>query len=419
MFKSEQLNEKWQPVLEHTDLPEIKDPYRRAVTTVLLENQEKAMQEQALMEAAPVNATGASVAGFDPILISLVRRAMPHLIAYDICGVQPMTGPTGLIFAMKSKYSTQGGAEALFDEADSDFSGAGTHTGSANNGDAPGALNDAASGSNVHMTHGTGLATATGEALGDASGNYFPEMAFSIEKTTVTAKTRALKAEYTMELSHDLKAVHGLDAEGELANILSQEILQEINREIVRRVYIMAKEGVTDATTAGELVTADVDGQWSVERFKGIAHWIEKEANVIARTTRRGKGNILICSSNVASALAQIGSVQWLEGGVPHHDMAGNTFIGTINGTMKVFVDPYVSGDYFVVGYRGASAYDAGMFYCPYVPLQMVRAMGEQTFQPKIAFKTRYGIADNPFVTAGANNNVYYRRTKIGAILGF
>ena len=409
MFKTEQLNEKWQPVLEHSDLPEIKDPYRRSVTTVLLENQEKAMQEQALMEAAPVNATGASVANFDPILISLVRRAMPHLIAYDICGVQPMTGPTGLIFAMKSRYSTQGGTEAHFDEADTDFSGGGTHAGTA-----PGTLNDASPGT---FTSGAGVATATGEALGDASGNYFPEMAFSIEKTTVTAVTRALKAEYTMELSHDLKAVHGLDAEGELANILSQEILQEINREIVRRVYINAKEGVAGATTAGELVSADFDGRWSIERFKGLSHWVEKEANVIGIETRRGKGNILICSSNVASALAQIGSIQWAGVGLGTHDVTAGTMVGTINGHMKVFVDPYTTGDYFVVGYRGTSAYDAGMFYCPYVPLQMVRAMGEQTFQPKIAFKTRYGIADNPFVTAGANANVYYRRVKVDGVV--
>ena len=411
MFKTEQLNEKWQPVLEHSDLPEIKDPYRRSVTTVLLENQEKAMQEQAIMEAAPANATGASVANFDPILISLVRRTMPHLIAYDICGVQPMTGPTGLIFAMKSRYSTQGGAEAHFDEADTDFSGSGTHAGTA-----PGTLNDATPGT---FTSGAGMSTATGEALGDAAGNYFPEMAFSIEKTTVTAVTRALKAEYTMELSHDLKAVHGLDAEGELANILSQEILQEINREVVRRVYINAKEGAQQSgiTTAGELVAADYDGRWSIEKFKALSHFIEKEANVIAIETRRGKGNILICSSNVASALAQIGTINWVGNGLGPHDPSVGTMVGTINGTMKVFVDPYVTGDYFVVGYRGTSAYDAGMFYCPYVPLQMVRAMGEQTFQPKIAFKTRYGIADNPFVTAGANNNVYYRRVKVDGVV--
>ena len=411
MFKTEQLNEKWQPVLEHADLPEIKDPYRRSVTTVLLENQEKAMQEQALMEAAPANATGGNVANYDPILISLVRRAMPQLIAYDVAGVQPMTGPTGLIFAMKSHYTSQTGTEALVDEADTDFSGQDTHAGTA-----PGALNDASPGT---FTAGQGMTNATGEALGDASGNYFPEMAFSIAKVTVTARTRALKAEYTMELAHDLKQVHGLDAEGELANILSTEILSEINREVIREIYIKAKEGALGATTAGELVTADVDGRWSIERFKGIAHWIEKEANVIGVETRRGKGNILMCSSNVASALAQVGSINWKGVGLGYHDAAGNTFVGTINGTMKVFVDPYVTGDYFVVGYRGTSPYDAGYFYCPYVPLQMIRAMGEQTFQPKIAFKTRYGLAVNPFTSASANSNVYYRRVKIATITGF
>jgi len=413
MFQTEQLNEKWQPVLEHADLPEIKDSYKRAVTTVILENQEKAFREDNnLQEAAPANATGSNVANWDPVLISLVRRAMPSLIAYDVAGVQPMTGPTGLIFAMKSRYTTQGGTEALFNEPDTDFTGAGTHAGTD-----PSVLNDATPGTH---THGTGMATATGEALGDASGNYFPEMAFSIESTSVTAKTRALKAEYTMELAHDLKAVHGLDAESELANILSQEILGEINREMVRTVYVNAVEGSQDAATAGTIVAADLDGRWSVEKYKGLMFWIEKEANKIAIDTRRGKGNILICSSNIASALAMVGNLDFgsvsgnLSGNV---DPSGNTFVGTLNGSIKVFVDPYSTGsDYFVVGYKGASQYDAGMFYCPYVPLQMVKAVGEQTFQPKIAFKTRYGMVDNPFVTAGANNNVYYRRTKVTAI---
>jgi hypothetical protein len=413
MFQTEQLNEKWQPVLEHADLPEIKDSYKRAVTTVILENQEKAFREDNnLQEAAPANATGSNVANWDPVLISLVRRAMPSLIAYDVAGVQPMTGPTGLIFAMKSRYTTQGGTEALFNEPDTDFTGAGTHAGSD-----PSVLNDGTPGT---FTGGTGMATATGEALGDASGNYFPEMAFSIESTSVTAKTRALKAEYTMELAHDLKAVHGLDAESELANILSQEILGEINREMVRTVYVNAVEGSQDAATAGTIVAADLDGRWSVEKYKGLMFWIEKEANKIAIDTRRGKGNILICSSNIASALAMVGNLDFgsvsgnLSGNV---DPSGNTFVGTLNGSIKVFVDPYSTGtDYFVVGYKGASQYDAGMFYCPYVPLQMVKAVGEQTFQPKIAFKTRYGMVDNPFVTAGANNNVYYRRTKVTAI---
>jgi hypothetical protein len=416
MFKTEQLNEKWQPVLEHADLPEIKDAYKRSVTTVILENQEKAFREsQGLQEAAPTNATAggnAPIANWDPVLISLVRRAMPSLIAYDIAGVQPMTGPTGLIFAMKSRYTNQTGAEALFNEPDSDFTGAGTHAGSD-----PSVLNDASPGT---YTSGTGQTTASGEALGDAAGNHFPEMAFSIESTSVTAVTRALKAEYTMELAHDLKAIHGLDAEGELANILSQEILGEINREIIRRVYVNAVEGSQDAATAGTLVAADLDGRWSVEKYKGLMFWIEKEANKIAFDTRRGKGNVLICSSNVASALAMVGSLDFghitgdLRGTV---DVTGNAFVGTLNGTIKVFVDPYATGaDYFVVGYKGSSQYDAGMFYCPYVPLQMVKAVGENTFQPKIAFKTRYGMVDNPFVTTGANNNVYYRRTKVTAI---
>ena len=413
MFQTEQLNEKWQPVLEHADLPEITDSYKKSVTTVVLENQEKAFREQNnLQEAAPANATGSSVANWDPVLISLVRRAMPSLIAYDIAGVQPMTGPTGLIFAMKSKYTAQAGTEALFNEADSDFSGAGTQAGTD-----PSVLNDATPGT---YTNGTGMATGTGEALGDASGNYFPEMAFSIESTSVTAKTRALKAEYTMELAQDLKAVHGLDAEGELANILSQEILGEINREMVRTIYTNAVEGSQDAATAGTLVADDLDGRWSVEKYKGLMFWIEKEANQIAIATRRGKGNILICSSNIASALAMVGNLDF--GGVSGNisgsvDASGNTFVGTLNGSIKVYVDPYATGtDYFVVGYKGASQYDAGIFYCPYVPLQMVKAVGEQTFQPKIAFKTRYGMVDNPFVTAGAGNNVYYRRTKVTAI---
>jgi len=417
MFQTEQLNEKWQPVLEHADLPEITDSYKKSVTTVVLENQEKAFREQNnLQEAAPANATGSSVANWDPVLISLVRRAMPSLIAYDIAGVQPMTGPTGLIFAMKSKYTSQAGTEALFNEADSDFSGAGTQLGNTLQANTdPSVLNDGGT-----YTSGEGMSTAQGEALGDASNNYFPEMAFSIESTSVTAKTRALKAEYTMELAQDLKAVHGLDAEGELANILSQEILGEINREMVRTIYINAVAGSQDAATPGTLVAADLDGRWSVEKYKGLMFWIEKEANQIAIATRRGKGNILICSSNIASALAMVGNLDF--GGVSGNisgsvDASGNTFVGTLNGSIKVYVDPYATGsDYFVVGYKGASQYDAGIFYCPYVPLQMVKAVGEQTFQPKIAFKTRYGMVDNPFVTAGAGNNVYYRRTKVTAI---
>jgi hypothetical protein len=437
MFKTEHLNEKWQPVLEHADLPEIKDSYKRAVTTVILENQEKAFREQhGLQEAAPVNKTGAGaapMANWDPVLISLVRRAMPSLIAYDIAGVQPMTGPTGLIFAMKSRYTNQTGTEALFNEPDTGHTGTGTHAGSD-----PSVLNDYAVGADGVEFHGTtgvadgaldasttittgaGMTTAAGEALGSAGGTAFPEMAFSIESTSVTAVTRALKAEYTMELAHDLKAIHGLDAEGELASILSQEILGEINREIIRRVYVNAKMGSADATAPGVLQSMDLDGRWSVEKYKGLMFWIEKEANVIAKDTRRGKGNVLICSSNVASALAMVGSLDFgsaqghLQGTV---DVTGNAFVGTLNGNIKVFVDPYsTGGDYFVIGYKGTSQYDAGMFYCPYVPLQMVKAVGENSFQPKIAFKTRYGMVDNPFVTAGANNNVYYRRTRVVAI---
>ena len=421
MFLTENLQQKWGPVLEHPDMPSIQDPYKKAVTTVILENQEKAMKEEhgMLHEAAPANAAGAmpdsgGVAKFDPILISLVRRAMPNLIAYDICGVQPMTAPTGLIFAMKSTYSTQGGTEALFNEADTDFSGVGTHAGS----------------NPVDGTHtsGTAAATADGEALGDgavAMGNsgQFNEMAFSIEKTTVTAKTRALKAEYTLELAQDLKAVHGLDAETELANILSAEILAEINREVVRTVYTSAKAGAqAGAVASAGTFDLDVDsnGRWSVERFKGLLFQIERDANTIAQDTRRGKGNFIITSSDVASALSMAGVLDYapaLQTGLQVDD-AGNTFAGVLNGKIKVYVDPYSSNNsdasqFYCVGYKGTSAYDAGLFYCPYVPLQMVRAVGENTFQPKIGFKTRYGIVSNPFTSISADSNAYYRLTKV------
>ena len=421
MFNSENLQEKWQPVLEHPDLPGIQDNYKRAVTSVILENQEKALREDAafLSEAAPANNT-ASVSNWDPILISLVRRAMPNLIAYDICAVQPMTGPTGLIFAMKSRINSAGGDEALFDEADTDFSGAGTHAGTN-----PAILNDSPAGT---FTSGTGDSTANMEAQGDSANNAFAQMAFTIEKATVTAKTRALKAEYTMELAQDLKAIHGLDAETELSNILSSEILAEINREVVRSIYKAAKPGAqTDTTTSGIFdMDTDSNGRWSVEKFKGLMFQLERDANVIAQQTRRGKGNIVICSSDVASAFQMAGILDYapaLNNNLQVDD-AGNTFAGVLNGRYRVYIDPYSANaaakQYFVVGYKGTSPYDAGVFYCPYVPLQMVRAVGEDTFQPKIGFKTRYGLAQNPFstsdatdVTLGSNDNTYYRRVQV------
>jgi hypothetical protein len=438
MFLSETLQEKWQPVLEHADLPEIKDAYRRAVTTVILENQEKALKEDRafLGEAAPTNSTGSAIANWDPILISLVRRSMPNLIAYDICGVQPMTGPTGLIFAMKSRYASQSGTEALFNEADTDFSArnaagsALTGAGDAHSGTNPAVLNDSSAGT---YTRGQGHTTAEGEALGDAAGNSFAEMAFSIEKATVTAKSRALKAEYTMELAQDLKAIHGLDAETELSNILSAEILAEINREVVRTVYQKAKPGAQVNTTNTGIFDLDTDsnGRWSVEKFKGLMFQLERDANVIAQQTRRGRGNVIITSSDVASALNMAGVLDYtpaLNNNLSVDD-TGNTFAGTLNGRYKVYIDPYAANgaakQYYVIGYKGTSPYDAGMFYCPYVPLQMVRAVGENTFQPKIGFKTRYGMVRNPFAessaqiaaandTTGTNNaNIYYRRVQV------
>jgi len=411
MFNTEHLQEKWQPVLEHPDLPEIKDAYKRAVTTVILENQERSMQEDRsfLAEAAPTNATGSNVDNWDPILISLIRRAMPNLIAYDICGVQPMSGPTGLIFAMKSHYQSQTGTEALVNEADTDFAGTGTHASSD-------VLEDTSS-----YTTGAGMTTAAAEALGDATNNAFAEMAFSIEKTSVTAKSRALKAEYTMELAQDLKAIHGLDAETELANILSSEILAEINREIVRTIYKNAKKGAaTNVTDPGKFdLDTDSNGRWSVEKFKGLMFQIERDANAIAQDTRRGKGNILICSADVASALTMAGLLDNATGlnNNLNVDDTGSTFAGVLNGRFKVYIDPYSNNTnankFYVVGYKGTSPYDAGLFYCPYVPLQMVRAVGEQTFQPKIGFKTRYGIVVNPFTSDSADSNAYYRRVQV------
>ena len=439
MFNTEHLQEKWQPVLEHNDLPEINDSYRKAVTTVILENQEKALKEDRgfLGEAAPTNSTGSAVDNWDPILISLVRRAMPNLIAYDIAGVQPMTGPTGLIFAMRSRYKANNGTEAFYDEAESAFSGAAANNnipgsaGTSSNGETnPAVLNDGSPGA---YTADGGMSTATAEALGDASNNAFAEMSFSIEKNSVEAKSRALKAEYSMELAQDLKAIHGLDAETELANILSGEILNEINREVVRTVYVSAKVGAqTDTATAG-IFDMDVDsnGRWSVEKFKGLMFQVEREANVIAQQTRRGKGNMIVCSSDVASALQMAGQLDTspaLNNNL-NVDDAGNTFAGVLNGRYKVYIDPYSANaaakQFFVVGYKGTSPYDAGIFYCPYVPLQMVRAVGENSFQPKIGFKTRYGLTANPFaggatVRSGAitaNDNVYYRRVQVTNIM--
>ena len=436
MFQTENLQEKWSPVLAHPDLPKIEDSYKRAVTTVILENQEKAIKEDRnfLREAAPTNSTGADVENWDPILISLVRRSMPNLIAYDVCGVQPMTGPTGLIFAMRARFASQDGAEALGDEADSAFSAddaAGDLTSAAMTGTNPSALNDSPSAG--QYTSPTGMTLAQGEALGDATANAFAEMAFSIEKTTVTAVTRALKAEYTMELAQDLKAIHGLDAETELANILSGEILAEINREVVRSIYVSAVAGAQVNTTTAGIFDLDTDsnGRWSVEKFKGLMFALERDANAVGQQTRRGKANIIICSADVASALQMAGVLDYtpaLNNNLNVDDTSA-TFAGVMNGRFKVYVDPYAANvaasQYYVTGYKGTSPYDAGVFYCPYVPLQMVRAVGENTFQPKIGFKTRYGIAANPFhtgvISAGtaentsitANTNKYYRRVKV------
>ena len=441
MYLTENLQEKWQPVLEHPDLPKIGDSYKRAVTTVILENQEKAVREdQAFMaEAAPANATGSSVDNWDPVLISLVRRAMPNLIAYDICGVQPMTGPTGLIFAMKSRYSTQGGTEALFDEADTDFSAedAASNTGSpdAHSGSNPATLNDSPSAGTY--TTGSGMTTAQAETLGDGS-DEFAEMAFSIDKVTVTAKSRALKAEYTMELAQDLKAIHGLDAETELANILSSEILAEINREVVRTIYSHAKAGAQVNTTTAGIFDLDTDsnGRWSVEKFKGLLYQLERDANAIGQLTRRGKGNLIICSADVASALQMAGVLDYAPALATNLnvDDTGNTFAGVLNGKFKVYVDPYsanvAASQFYVAGYKGSSPYDSGLFYCPYVPLQMVRAVGQDSFQPKIGFKTRYGMVQNPFAhsdgdgsldnsgaVAAGSQNLYYRRVKVTNIM--
>jgi|TARA_B100001540_G_scaffold247453_1_gene222863 hypothetical protein len=416
MYLSEEIQKKWSPVLDHPDLGEIKDGYRKAVTAVILENQEKALaEEKNITEAVHANNMSSAIDTYDPILISLVRRALPNLMAYDVCGVQPMTGPTGLIFAMKSHYTSQTGTEALFNEADTDFAGTGTHAGS-----------NPVDGS---YTTGTGITRDNAELLGDTV--TLNQMAFSIEKTTVTAKSRALKAEYTVELAQDLKAVHGLDAESELSNILSQEILAEINREVIRTIYKVAKTGAASTASAGTFdLDVDSNGRWSVERFKGLLFNIERDANVIAQDTRRGKGNFIICSSDVASALSMAGVLDYapaLDTNL-NVDDTGNTFAGVLNGRYKVYVDPYsantgAASQFYVVGYKGTSPYDAGLFYCPYVPLQMVRAIDPSTFQPKIGFKTRYGMIANPYVTQSdgttdadtftADRNQYYRSVKV------
>jgi hypothetical protein len=445
-MSAEEIQKKWAPVLEHTDLAPIKDAHRRSVTAQLLENTQRELRVSGahqsfsiLAEDAPTNSMGASssdastgsIDTFDPVLISLVRRAMPNLIAYDIAGVQPMTGPTGLIFAMRARYSNQTGTETFYNEVNTSFSSlvSGANTlGQKHVGTLPAASNNAANGA---YNFGSGMATANAEALGTGSNPAFAEMAFSIEKVTVTAKSRALKAEYSMELAQDLKAVHGLDAETELSNILSAEILAEINREVVRTVNVTAKQGAQDNVTTAGIFDLDTDsnGRWSVEKFKGLMFQLEREANQIAKETRRGKGNILICSSDVASALQMAGVLDYapaLNSNNLNVDDTGNTFAGVLNGRLRVYIDPYaIGGNYAVVGYKGSSAFDAGLFYCPYVPLQMVRAVDPDSFQPKIGFKTRYGMVANPFAqgeTAGVgalvkDSNVYYRRILVNNLM--
>ena len=473
MFQSEQLQEKWKPLLEYDGLDPIKDNHRKAVTAVLLENQEKFLREEQafgnginLMEAPPTNAANAAgagggfgggatatgpVAGFDPVLISLIRRSMPNLVAYDLAGVQPMSGPTGLIFAMRSRYTSQSGTETFYDEVDTTFSGNDSNSdetagftdvaagfGSASQqGSNPAILNPVGTAATPGYNVGQGLVTGDAENLGSGANDHFNQMAFSIEKVTVTAKSRALKAEYSLELAQDLKAIHGLNAEAELANILSTEILAEINREVIRSIYKVAEQGAVQNTATAGIFDLDIDsnGRWSVEKFKGLLFQIERDANAIAQRTRRGKGNIIMCSADVASALTMAGVLDYtpaLNANL-NVDDTGNTFAGVLQGKYRVYIDPYAANltsanaapsggnQYYVVGYKGTSPYDAGLFYCPYVPLQMVRAVGEDTFQPKIGFKTRYGLVANPFAegtTQGsggllANQNRYYRRVAV------
>ena len=464
MFQTEQLQEKWAPLLDYEGLEEIKDPHRRSVTAVLLENQEKFLRDQSsfgesgMLSEQPTNWTNSSAsaagfsadaaaagptAGFDPVLISLIRRSMPNLVAYDLAGVQPMSGPTGLIFAMRSRYSTQSGTEAFYNEADTAFSGQnaglGATTGWANEaagigttsqtGTNPAVLNPTSAAKNLLYNVGEGMRTDYAEKLDGTGNDAFNQMAFSIEKVTVTAKSRALKAEYSLELAQDLKAIHGLNAEAELANILSTEILAEINREVIRTIYKVAEQGaVSNVANAGEFdLDIDSNGRWSVEKFKGLLFQIERDANAIAQRTRRGKGNIIMCSADVASALTMAGVLDYtpaLNANL-NVDDTGNTFAGVLQGKYRVYIDPYsansAANQYYVVGYKGTSPYDAGLFYCPYVPLQMVRAVGENSFQPKIGFKTRYGLVSNPFAegtTQGlgrlrVNSNRYYQRVTV------
>ena len=476
MFNAEHLQEKWAPILDHEGSDKITDSHRRMVTAVLLENQEKALtEEREFLSEAPTNSTGSSggtagfsagatpggpVAGFDPVLISLIRRAMPNLVAYDLAGVQPMNGPTGLIFAMRSRFTNTSGDEALFNEADTAFSAVGAGASTADIGSGytqnegattgapvgfgtitggnttqnPGALNPASNATQKAFKTGRGMDTEDAESLG-GTGNQFNEMAFSIEKVTVTAKSRALKAEYSLELAQDLKAIHGLNAEAELANILSTEILAEINREVIRSIYKVAEVGAQANVAAGGTFDLDIDsnGRWSVEKFKGLIFQIERDANAIAQRTRRGKGNMILCSADVASALTMAGVLDYtpaLNANL-NVDDTGNTFAGVLQGKYRVYIDPYSSNvsdqQYYVVGYKGSSPYDAGLFYCPYVPLQMVRAVGQDTFQPKIGFKTRYGLVANPFAEGDVssqglgrlaiNSNRYYRRVKVANLM--
>ena len=475
MFQSESLQEKWKPLLNYEGLDEIKDPHRKAVTAVLLENQEKFLREESsfssngmLMEQPTMNTQSAAakpgfsgsadstpVAGFDPVLISLIRRSMPNLVAYDLAGVQPMSGPTGLIFAMRSRYENQSGAETFYNEVDSGFSGqnkADSLTGGFVDGDAgmgtthtsrtnPAVLNPVSSASSLGYQVGMGMRTDEAETLDGTGNDAFNQMAFSIEKVTVTAKSRALKAEYSLELAQDLKAIHGLNAEAELANILSTEILAEINREVIRTIYKTAEQGAAQNVATAGVFDLDIDsnGRWSVEKFKGLLFQIERDANAIAQRTRRGKGNIILCSADVASALTMAGVLDYtpaLNANL-NVDDTGNTFAGTLQGKFRVYIDPYSANltaanaaptggnQYYVVGYKGTSPYDAGLFYCPYVPLQMVRAVGENSFQPKIGFKTRYGMVANPFAEGlsqgqgalTANANRYYRRVKVSNLM--
>ena len=464
MYNAEYLQEKWAPILDYQGMDAIKDSHRRSVTAILLENQERELREERsfLYEASPTNSagtggfggsaasgTGSPVAGFDPVLISLIRRSMPNLIAYDLCGVQPMNGPTGLIFAMRSRYGTNrtAGSEAFFNEADTSFSGenaaqnltggftdgvAGFGTTSNPAGTNPGVLNPVGTASTAGYATGQGMNTGDAESLGDGT-SVFNEMAFSIEKVTVTAKSRALKAEYSLELAQDLKAIHGLNAEAELANILSTEILAEINREVIRTIYKVAEQGAAVNTATAGIFDLDVDsnGRWSVEKFKGLLFQIERDANAIAQRTRRGKGNMILCSADVASALTMAGVLDYtpaLNANL-NVDDTGNTFAGVLQGKYRVYIDPYSANvstnQYYVVGYKGSSPYDAGIFYCPYVPLQMVRAVGENSFQPKIGFKTRYGLVANPFAEGTqqgsgrllANANRYYRRVRVDNLM--